>query len=426
MAQDTPTTSPLQDQPESTGGQQPYPSPPGGTSLSTDDPLVAKSTQTPQSPQETVRYQTSQAQPPSNPYPFESGADVVREQSRPQGDGQHADGKENRRGRPQGNKPSGEPRPGHGRSTWQTMLLAAVLALICGAAGGWGYTALFGSSKATEKESASAKDKHSEKGGQSGGQDSKSGGDKKQASGDQGSGGASASKIPGFNSAHDAGAFKKELEHLAHRLDLLGGRVDRVTTNEDQTPPALHTMQRKMADLEGELYDVSRLPAKISKIEQKLADLEQELKILSDRVSGAETPLTGDGAPPADTAAPPVAAPAGTPPQPANDANPANEATLKLADGLLGEGHYAQSYRVLKRLQRAQPRDARVWYLSALAYGLSSGKWDDEAERIAAKGAKCERAGHPSRRDIDDALAGVRSTSGKSWIASQRAKAQTR
>lgn len=425
MAQDSPTSR-SQAKPQTAGGGQPYPSPPGGASLSTDDPLVAKSAQTPPSPQETVRYQTSQSQPPPNAYPFESGPDVVREQNRPQGDSRHADGKENRPGPPRDNKPSGEPRHGQGRSTWRTMLMAAVLALICGVVGGWGYTALFGSSKANEKESASANDKQSEKGDKSGGQDSKSGGDKKQASGDQGSGGASASTIPGFNSAHDAGAFKKELEHLAHRLDLLGGRIDRITTNEDKTPPVLHTMQRKMADLEGELYDVSRLPAKINKIEKKLADLDQELKILSDRVSGAETPLTGKRAPPADNPAPPVAAPAGTPPQPDNDANPADEATLKLADGLLGEGHYAQSYRVLRRLQRAQPRDARVWYLSALAYGLSSGKWDDEAERLAAQGAKCERAGHPSRRDIDDALAGLHSNSGKNWIASRRAKATTR
>lgn len=414
----------------------------GSISISTDDPIVANSAAPKESPEQVIRYQTSHVQAPPVAYPFESGGDVVREDRgrggkherhaegtgrenpnrESQGDIKQNHGKQGRgkphreRSREHNREPHRE--HDHAQPAWKMMLLTAVVAFVCGIGGAWAYAAFFGASESDQKQEGMAKDKQSDKSGKSGGKSSdkqsKSAGDKSQ-----GSGGASAEEIPGFSSANDSETFKKELEHLAHRLDLLGGRIDRITTNEDETPPALHTMQRKMTDLERELFDVARLPSKISTLEQQLSNLRQELKMLSDRVSGNETPLTGD-------LAPPNASSADSSPPPATDADPADEATLHLAGGLLREGHYSQSYQVLRRLQRARPRDARVWYLSALAHGLSNGKWDEQAKRLAAHGAECERAGTPSRHDIDDALAGLTSGAGKDWIASQRLSARTR
>ncbi|HET6881182.1 MAG TPA: hypothetical protein VFI31_13565 [Pirellulales bacterium] len=302
---------------------------------------------------------------------------------------------------------------------WKTLAVTAVLALVFGVGGAWGYSALFGPSKSDEQS------RDSDQGGKSGGGQNgkqsggKSGGDKEKSKGSSSeSGGASASEIPGFNSAQDAETFKKELEHLAHRLDLLGGRIDNLTTNKEKTPPVLHTMQTKMTDLEREVDQIANLPAKFSRLERKTSDLEQEFKSLKERMTGAETPIATDLSPSglgSDKAELPAA-----------DADPADEATLNLAAGLLREGHYSQSYEVLRRLQRARPKDARVWYLSALANGLATGNWDGKTKQLAEQGIACERSGRPSHIDIDETLSGIDSAEAMSWMAELRKDVKTR
>jgi predicted Zn-dependent protease len=94
--------------------------------------------------------------------------------------------------------------------------------------------------------------------------------------------------------------------------------------------------------------------------------------------------------------------------------------TMDLGIHLLERGQYASAREVFLRLQVAQPNDARVWYLSALAEGLTGGDWDGAAKRLAEKGLECERAGHPSTARIDAALATRTPIKGEDWIASLR------
>lgn len=448
----------------------------GAGSISTADRAVISPPETEGSPEEVVSYQTSQVPVPPPEYRFGSGGDVVKEErGQQQGGNEQHGGKQKQNGeggkqdpeqagrqrqaeqKEQGGKQGagkgqqqekkqqngkhdrdrehdherdGDHQRRHkkkkkhhetaGQLNWKTMLVTAVLALVCGVGGAWGYSAMFGPSKSDKQDGDSSKSdssksdsgkSDSDKGDKSGG---KSGGNKGK---DSGSGGASASEIPGFSSARDADTFKKELEHLAHRLDLLGGRIDQLTTNEDKTPPVLHTVQRKVTDLEREVDEVANLPSKFSRLEQKLSDLKQELVILKERMSGSELPLASEVTPSPNQ----YDANRGT----ATAADPADEATLKLATGLLHEGHYSQSYEVLRRLQRERPDDARVWYLSALAHGLSTDKWDGKTKQLAEHGIACERSGHPSHQAIDDALSGLSSV-GKDWIASQRSEAMKR
>lgn len=94
--------------------------------------------------------------------------------------------------------------------------------------------------------------------------------------------------------------------------------------------------------------------------------------------------------------------------------------TTDLGIGWLARGQYATAREVFLRPLVAQPDDARVWYLSAMAEGLTSGDWDGEARRFAEKGLECERAGHPSTAQIDAALATRTPIKGEDWIASLR------
>jgi hypothetical protein len=85
---------------------------------------------------------------------------------------------------------------------------------------------------------------------------------------------------------------------------------------------------------------------------------------------------------------------------------------LDLAIGLFQEGQYTQARQVLVRLQRARPQDARVSYYSALTNGLTTGVWDGETKMLLDKAVKRERAGTPSRAQVD-----------AQWRGSSRSKA---
>jgi hypothetical protein len=305
---------------------------------------------------------------------------------------------------------------------WKSFLVTGILALVGGAAGAWGYAAFFGVSKSTKQDQgAGKKDTGDEIDGNEGG-GSKGGGnissDGRSASNERSSeGSVSASEIPGFNSAADAQTFKKELEHLAHRIDLLGSRIDRITQPQQETPPLLHTLQMQMTDLERAIDQVANLPSRLRQLEQRFSNLKEDFKALKDQVSGEDVPTVTEVAP---------AEGGFSAPGRYVDADPANEATLKLAIARFREGHYAQAREVLHRLQRERPNDARVWYYAALANGLASGKWDGETKRLVEKGIERERAGTPLPSVIDESLAGLTRAMGQDWLAKQRRQANSR
>ena len=76
-----------------------------------------------------------------------------------------------------------------------------------------------------------------------------------------------------------------------------------------------------------------------------------------------------------------------------------------------------------EKLQHIEPSDARVWYLGALAVGLVSGDWDDQANDLAEQGLTRERAGSPPSAQIDATLASLSPITGESWLNSLRRRA---
>lgn len=313
---------------------------------------------------------------------------------------------------------------------WKTLLMTGVLALVCGVAGAWGYSYFAGDSSKADEQSQQGGKKDGEKsgGGKSSGKKSGGGKDKSGGSSEQGDEAASPRQIPEFTSADDAETLKKQIKHLDDRIDRLSQRIDRVTTPEEETPPVLGTLQIQMSDLAKEVSEVANLPSQVHQLEQRLASVIEQMKTM--RVRRASSTASFDAGEPSDAngaslTKSPVddeSSPDGeaTPPAPIDDDTGVADATLDLAIGLFQEGQYPQARQVLVRLQRARPQDARVWYYSALTNGLTTGVWDGETKMLLDKAIKRERAGTPSRAQVDAALAGVKADQGKSWLARQR------
>lgn len=303
-------------------------------------------------------------------------------------------------------------KPEAGSSGWKSLVISGVLALVCGVAGAWGFNALFGSSK-----SDGQKDSQKKEGGKNNkkSSDNKSEDKNSEKSGNSSEGGddsASASQIPGFTSSDDADTLKKEIKHLSDRVDQMSKRLDQVTVPEDKTPPVLHTLQVQLTDLAREVDQVARIPAELRQIERRLAALQEQMKIVRAQVATSDE-SSGMG----------LGAAAGLPP---STAAAGDDPTLDLAIGLFQAGQYAQARQVLWRLGREYPKDARVWYFSALANGLASGVWEGETEALVEKGVECERSGTPSKAEIDTALAVLTPSTGQEWLARHRRDARPR
>ncbi len=91
---------------------------------------------------------------------------------------------------------------------------------------------------------------------------------------------------------------------------------------------------------------------------------------------------------------------------------------------LLAQRRYALARDVFRTLERTRPSDARVWYLAAVAQGLSTGDWDGETHDLLVRGLERERAGTPSETQIEQTLS--RLGEGQDWLNAQRRRVASR
>ena len=441
------------DQPQHPGGDDPGPDGPGPDSagpitITTSDPVIDSVVQHPSDwkdrPESTLRLETTEAGEPGPLYA--SGVRTVvinepnhkrrrsrrdrrgREPDRSRGrdprregdagpddhrDRDRAAGPDDQRDRDRadrGDRPREGPRP----SMTKTLLITAGVAMLCGVIGAMGYSYFFGSKpESSADQSRAGNDRGGKK---ASGTEKKSGGgsDGKSSGKESNAQASTSSSIPGFSSAEDADTLKKQIMDLMQRVDRLGERVDRMTRPKDETPPVLRTMQIKMGELAREMDEVAALPARVRHYGNRLETLQEDLKTLRARIEAMQGGIGGRASP--GLTLPPGPAPTGPPGAP----GPSTSPTMDLGIGLLERGQYATAREIFLRLQVAQPDDARVWYLSALAEGLTGGDWDGQARRLAEKGLECERAGRPSTAEIDAALATRTPIKGEDWIASLR------
>ncbi len=302
-------------------------------------------------------------------------------------------------------------RPGRqqGPSTMRNLLVTAGVALICGVIGAMGYSYFFESKD--DKSGDSSQEKKASSSSKSGG-----GGNSKN-SGKESNAPSTSSAIPGFTSSDDAETLKKQIMDLMQRVDRLGERVDRMTRPKEETPPVLRTMQIKMGELAREMDEVSSLPARLRHDENRLETLQEDIRAIRVRLEsmpGAAATATARMSPGLNLS------PGSTASGPSGDSRDPGNPTMDLGISLLERGQFASAREVFLRLQVAQPDDARVWYLSALAEGLTKDDWTGEARRLADRGLECERAGHPDAARIDTALATTTPIKGQDWLASLR------
>jgi len=341
-------------------------------------------------------------------------------------------------------------------ANWKTLLLIAAISIVCGAAGAWAMSEFTTPSKGGGDKNPSDQKSQTD-GGDSGSSQS---GKQKSSGMQQGSGkedkasnqgGASASDIPGLTSADDAETLKKQIKHLADRLEQIDRRLDQVQKPETDTPPVVRTLQIQTAELSKEVDQVANLPAQFRRMERRVSAVEQELKTLREEFSADD--LT-DGA---STASQNVkAARASLEDSQAAAISPSSDsevsrddissesnsdrddgsdfeshdepagddATMKLGVELFQQGKYIQAREVFRRLQRARPHDARVWYYSALANGLITRVWDGKTERLFEKGRECELAGDLPSEQIDAAFADLKQPEAKQRLEDYRGHIQ--
>jgi hypothetical protein len=75
---------------------------------------------------------------------------------------------------------------------------------------------------------------------------------------------------------------------------------------------------------------------------------------------------------------------------------------------------------VFNKLELTDPDDARVWYYSALCHGLVTRQWGGGTASRVERGMERERAGSPSKADLEAAFSDLSADAGKSWLDSYR------
>jgi hypothetical protein len=282
---------------------------PGATEVRTNDPGIAQPVVNPP-PERAVAFQTAGLSGSPSAYPLAGSSGVVqcaeknggeqnrqkpnaKQQQQDEGGKQNIgeqDSDEDDRERPQR---QGGNHKQHGHShhhnkenelkrkmpRWPTLLITCILALVCGAGGALGYSALFGSGKADHgKQSGKG-----EKGGKGG--SGKSG----ESDSDQ-------------NSTTDN--LKKGLGQLADRMDELGTRIDRLNqaTQEgrmqvpqyypgssriermapanDGSAPIPTAFQTQLTVLQHKVDQMEDLPGRVQELDRRLTELQEAINIL--------------------------------------------------------------------------------------------------------------------------------------------------
>jgi hypothetical protein len=209
--------------------------------------------------------------------------------------------------------------------------------------------------------------------------------------------------------------LRRQMTDLIKQVERLSERLEEMTPPRDASPPGLQMMQVKFSEMARDMDKVAELPEQFRRFDSRLASVQEQIKALHASSDGLPTDSIG-GRTPSLTVGSAISMPV----TPTGSRNPINP-TIEQGISQLERGEFALARATFSSLQAVQPDDARVWYLSALAEGLTSGNWDGEAKRFAEKGLECERAGHPSTSTVDLTLATRTAVKGEAWLASLRA-----
>lgn len=324
---------------------------------------------------------------------------------------------------PPAHRPAPHARTGAGAS----ILTSAVLALLLGGAGAWGYERFLSPGPAKAQPAAAPE-----------GQAEDTGVRKDLAGLDD--------RIKDLSD---------RCNHLADEYKQLQSRVE--ATAKATHAPDLAPIEEKVAQVDRLSQQVEALGKKVDPLSRKVEQYDRRIVELGERVDGlhgqdvgargrapdgrdrqftltrreSPSPSTDGDRPATNEAAdrPAASEAADTPARaPEGGARPAEgpataDPALGPAESLFREGRYADAYASFRRLLQSRPDDARIWYFAALSYGLATGEWDRATRTMVEEGVAREKAGHPARPEIDSTFSGLKKETGKDWLDFYRRRA---
>jgi chaperonin cofactor prefoldin len=192
-------------------------------------------------------------------------------------------------------------------------------------------------------------------------------------------------------------------------LEQKAGRVDELSQQVDAIGKKLDPLPRQLAQSEQRLKD----------LDTRLDDLRKEMSTGVDRarVSPSRDGSTNraSASSPGDEAAEPPSS---------SEKVDSGGSTYEAGVSQFRDKQYRAAYVTFRKVLQSQPDDARSWYYAALSYGLTGGDWGRDAQVMATEGAAREKAGKPSRSEIDAAFAGLTKDTGKEWLDFYRQRAR--
>lgn len=198
----------------------------------------------------------------------------------------------------------------------------------------------------------------------------------------------------------DLSSLQNQAKTISERVDQLQHRLDTIPA--PKPAPGLEELERRVAKVSESVADVPNLVALVAKLDDRLKAGDETLKSLRADVDGVRQALKA-----AEPPAPKVLVP---------DLNAGLEP--------FKAGRYAEALGAFRVMCLDHPDDAPVWYLGALASGLSTKQWRGETEALVNKGVEREKAGTPPSAEIDAALSGLTKETGKDWLTFYRERAK--
>ncbi len=285
-----------------------------------------------------------------------------------------------------------------------TILLSAALALLCGAAGAWGYHTYLAPSR-DEDQVAQAQVE------------------------------TAAEKVP---SVDQDSVVASRIDRLSERVDQLQNRVEASPKPEPQPDlDPLKSQVAKISELSSQFEELSdkvdSLPSTVNRQGEQIVALQNQLTKLRNQIAGTDetAPAEDTGGSVAVAEEPATATDVETGSigdlvdqvQRREAAKPVPEttdATLEKGARLFREGDYKQAREVFERLMDTQPTDPRVWYYAALANGFATNNWRGETERLVKLGVEHEKQSDISHQTINETFDYLPPNGGKNWLEAYR------
>jgi hypothetical protein len=209
----------------------------------------------------------------------------------------------------------------------------------------------------------------------------------------------------------ELGTLGRELARLEVRLNARTNALP--ASPAPAAPPDLAPLRTRIDDLVEESKKLSQLPVTFESLRQRVDALDKGLNALRTEVAAVPRQLD------ASLNALKDAMVARSAPEQLSPADVARD----LGAALFREGKYPASREVFLNLVQNDPNDARLWYLAALANGLTTKEWAGETEGMVRRGLACEQKGNPKRSDIDAQFSTLTTEQGKDWLAEWRKRA---